>query len=64
MNSTNQVLDEFDTYLELLKIAYKIYHMNLTRDRTNLLMQTRGLRKAISYPRKLESKNTRRQIKG
>jgi hypothetical protein len=32
MNCTKQVLDEFDTNLELLKIAYKIYHMELTRD--------------------------------
>jgi hypothetical protein len=32
MNYTKQVIDEFDTNLELLKIAYKIYHMKLTRD--------------------------------
>jgi hypothetical protein len=38
MNITNQVPDEFDTNLELLNIVYKIYHMNLTRDRINLLM--------------------------
>jgi hypothetical protein len=34
MNITNQVFDEFDTNLELRKIAYKIYHMELNRDTT------------------------------
>jgi hypothetical protein len=34
MNSTNQVPDEFDTNLELLNIAYKIWHMELNRDTT------------------------------
>jgi hypothetical protein len=38
--------------------------MNLTRDKTNLLMQPRGLSKTTSYSSKLESKNTRRQTKG
>jgi hypothetical protein len=47
MNSSKQVINEFDTNLELLKITYKILYMNLTRDRTNLLMQPRGLSKTI-----------------
>jgi hypothetical protein len=63
MNITNQVPNEFDTNLELLNIVYKIYHMNLTRDRINLLMQPRGLSKAISYSSKSKSKNTSRQTK-
>jgi hypothetical protein len=32
MNSIKQVPDEFDTNLELLKVAYKVYHKKLTRD--------------------------------
>jgi hypothetical protein len=32
MKSLNQVSDEFDANLELLKIAYKVYHRELNRD--------------------------------
>jgi hypothetical protein len=32
MESSNQVLDEFDTNLKLLKSAYKVYHRELNRD--------------------------------
>jgi hypothetical protein len=56
MNNKNQVPNEFYTKLELLKIAYKIKHINLTRDRTNLLMQSRGLRKEISYSSKWKAR--------
>jgi hypothetical protein len=38
--------------------------MNLTRDRTYLLIQPRWLSKAISYSSKSKSKNIRRQTKG
>jgi hypothetical protein len=34
MESLKQVHDEFDTNLELLKIAYKVYHWELNRDTT------------------------------
>jgi hypothetical protein len=48
MNSTKQVLDEFDTNLELPRVAYKVWHMNSTRDRTNLLMQPKRLCKLVT----------------
>jgi hypothetical protein len=38
--------------------------MNLTRTKINLLMQSRGLSKAISYLSKSISKNISRQTKG
>jgi hypothetical protein len=41
MNSLKQISDEFNTNLELLKITYKIQHMNLTTDKNNLLMKPR-----------------------
>jgi hypothetical protein len=31
MESSDQVPDEFDTNLELLKIAYKVYHKEFNR---------------------------------
>jgi hypothetical protein len=34
MESLKQVPDEFDSNLELLKIAYKVYHRELIRDTT------------------------------
>jgi hypothetical protein len=34
MESSDWVIDEFDTNLELLKIAYKDYHRELNRDTT------------------------------
>jgi hypothetical protein len=34
MENSDRVLDEFDTNLELLKIAYKVYHRELNRDAT------------------------------
>jgi hypothetical protein len=34
MESFDRVSDEFDTNLELLKIAYKGYYMELNRDTT------------------------------
>jgi hypothetical protein len=37
MNSSNQVSDEFNTNIEILKITNKILHMNLTRDTNNLV---------------------------
>jgi hypothetical protein len=47
MESYDRVPDEFDTNLELLKIAYKIYHRKLNRDITiyscNLKNQSRQL---------------------
>jgi hypothetical protein len=64
MKNSNQVLDEFNTNLDLLKISYKVLHMNLTRDRTNLLMQPRRLNKVINYTINSESKNTRKQTNG
>jgi hypothetical protein len=50
MESLKQVLDEFDTNLELLKIAYKVYRRELNRDTT-------------IYSCKSKGKNTRRQTK-
>jgi hypothetical protein len=32
MEGSNQVSDEFDANLELLNIAYKVYHKELNRD--------------------------------
>jgi hypothetical protein len=32
MKSSNQIPDEFDTNLELLKIANKVHHRELNRD--------------------------------
>jgi hypothetical protein len=34
MESSEWVPDEFDTNLELLKIAYKVYYKELNRDTT------------------------------
>jgi hypothetical protein len=56
MEGSNRFPDEFDTNLELLKIAYKVEHKKLNKPR--------GLRKATSYSIKSERKNTRRQTKG
>jgi TATA-box binding protein (TBP) (component of TFIID and TFIIIB) len=47
VNSTNHVSDEFDTNLELVKIAYKVKHLEYTIDTTiyscNLENQSRQL---------------------
>jgi hypothetical protein len=62
MKSTNQVTNEFDTNLELLKIAYKVYYRELNID-TPIYSCNLGLIKTTSYSSKLESKNIRKQAK-
>jgi hypothetical protein len=59
MESFDRVPDEFDTNLELLKIAYMVYYRELNRDTIIYSCKSSHV-----IPMSPLSKNTKRQIKG